>query len=345
MTITTIGLDLAKTLFQIHAEDAAGAVVVRKQIRRNKLLAFFASVEPCLVGLEACASSHYWARQIRALGHTVRLMPPQYVKPYVKRNKNDMADAEAICEAVTRPNMRFVSIKSTDQQATLMLHRARDLMVKQHTSLINALRGHMSEFGIIAATGKWNIQKLIHHVETNPDEDIPVIALPALKALIHQIAQAREQIDGLEKAIIRAHKQNPESKRLATIPGIGPITASALSATITDATAFTSGRQLAAWLGLTPKQHSSGGKDRLGRITKQGDRYLRQLLVIGATSMLGVIHKQRTNDDTWALKLLERKPPRLVTIALANKMARIVWAIMTKHTVYIPRITPQTTEV
>ncbi len=337
MTITTIGLDLAKNVFQVHAVDHRGAVVVRRQLRRNKVLSFFADLPPCLIGMEACGSSHHWAREFKLLGHDVRLMPPHYVKPYVKRGKNDAADAAAICEAVSRPSMRFVPVKGTQQQSVLMLHRTRSLLVRQRTMLANALRSHLSEFGIVAAKGIENIAKLAAIVEGEGKDRLPAAAVTALTTIIDQLRDLKAGIDSLEKEIVRWHRKNPESRRLATIPGIGPITASALSATITDPRQFKSDRQLAAWLGLVPQQNSSGGKERLGRISKQGDRYLRQLLVIGATSMLGVINKNRTTNDAWAIALLDKKPPRLVTVALANKMARIAWAIMTRQETYKDR--------
>lgn len=337
MTITTIGLDLAKNVFQVHAVDHKGAVIVRRQLRRNKVLSLFADLPPCLVGMEACGSSHHWARELKLLGHNVRLMPPHYVKPYVKRSKNDAADAEAICEAVSRPSMRFVPVKGTEQQSVLMLHRTRSLLVRQRTMLANALRSHLSELGIVVAKGIENIAKLAAIVEGEGKDRLPAAAMTALTTIIKQLRTLKAEIDSLEKEIVRWHRKNPESRRLATIPGIGPITASALSATITDASQFKSGRQLAAWLGLVPRQNSSGGKERLGRISKQGDRYLRQLLVIGATSMLGVINKNRTTNDAWAIALLDKKPPRLVTVALANKMARIAWAIMARQETYKDR--------
>ena len=334
MNITTIGLDLAKNVFQVHGIDQEGRIIVRKQLRRHMVVAFFTKLPPCLVGMEACGSTHHWARELKSLGHEVRLMPPHYVKPYVKRGKNDAADAEAICEAVTRPTMRFVPIKGTEQQAILMIHRTRELLVRQRTMLANALRGHLSEFGIIVAKGIQNIGKLAAIVNDHKEERIPDAALSALKIIISHLQNLKIKIDELEKEIVISNRKNPESKRLATIPGIGPITASALSATITDASQFKSGRQMAAWLGLVPRQNSSGGKDRLGRITKQGDRYLRQLLVIGATSMLGVAAKRKTPNDDWAMALLQKKPPRLVTVALANKMARIAWVIMSRKEIY-----------
>lgn len=337
MTITTLGLDLAKNVFQLHGADGNGRVVVRKQLRRNKLLPFFADLPPCLVGMEACGSAHHWARELRLLGHEVRLMPPHYVKPYVKRGKNDAADAEAICEAVTRPSMRFVPVKGMDQQGILMLHRTRSLLVRQRTMLANALRSHLSEFGIVVAKGIENIAKLATIVETAGKDHLPMAAVEALSVIIGQLRDLKGRIDALDKAILRWHRKNPESRRLATIPGIGPITASALSATITDASQFKSGRQLAAWLGLVPRQNSSGGKERLGRISKQGDRYLRQLLVIGATSMLAVARRRRTANEIWVMALLDKKPPRLVTVALANKMARIAWAVMARQETYKTR--------
>lgn len=337
MTITTLGIDLAKNVFQVHGVDDHGDVVIRKQLRRNKVLPFFTNLPPCLVGMEACGSSHHWARELKLLGHDVRLMPPHYVKPYVKRSKNDAADAEAICEAVTRPSMRFVPIKGTEQQSVLMIHRVRSLLVRQRTMLANALRSHLAEFGIVVAKGIENIAKLEAIVESNSNELLPEAAITALSIIFGQLRDLKARIDILEKEIVRRHRNNPESKRLATIPGIGPITASALSATITDASQFKSGRQLAAWLGLVPRQNSSGGKQILGRISKQGDQYLRQLLVIGATSMLGVVNKKKTPDDEWVLALLDKKPSRLVTVALANKMARIAWAVMSRQEVYKTR--------
>ncbi len=337
MTITTIGLDLAKNVFQVHGVDGNGEVVVRRQLRRNAVLPFFSDLPSCLVGLEACGSSHHWARELKRMGHDVRLMPPHYVKPYVKRSKNDAADAEAICEAVSRPSMRFVPLKGEEQQSVLMLHRTRNLLVRQRTMLVNALRSHLSEFGVVVAKGIENISKLATIVESNEKGHLPTAAVTALTMIIDQLRDLNTRIDILEKEIVRRHRKNPESKRLATIPGIGPITASALSATITDASQFKSGRQLAAWLGLVPRQNSSGGKERLGRISKQGDKYLRQLLVIGATSMLGVVRQKRTPDDEWVIALLDKKPPRLVTVALANKMARIAWAVMSRQEIYKTR--------
>ena len=267
--VTTVGLDLAKSVFQVHGADQAGRPVVRKKLRRAQLLPFFAGLPPCLVGLEACASAHYWARELQALGHEVRLIPPQYVKPFVKTNKNDAADAEAICEAVLRPTMRFAAVKSAEQQSVLMLHRARELLVRQRTMLINALRGHCGELGIVAAQGASKVADLIAVIEDPEDERLPTLAREALGSLIGQFRSVQAQILGLEKKLMAWHRANEASRRLATIPGVGVITATALVATIGDASQFQSGRQLAAWLGLVPRQYSSGGKERLGRIPRQ----------------------------------------------------------------------------
>src|SRR3954470_7732130 len=270
--ITTIGLDLAKNVFQVHGVDAAGKVVVRKALRRAELLRFFERLPPCLVGMEACGTAHHWARELTKLGHTVRLMPPAYVKAYVKRGKTDAADAEAIAEAVTRPTMRFVAVKTTEQQAVLMLHKVRDLLVRQRTMLINALRGHLAEFGIIAARGPGGVTAAIVALHEMQDS-MPVLARVALHGLVDQLRIVRDEVVKVEKRIVAQHRANDASRRLATIPGIGPITASAIAAAVPDATLFKSGRQFAAWLGLTPRTHNSGGKERLVGITKQGDGY------------------------------------------------------------------------
>ena len=283
--LTTIGLDIAKNVFQLHGVDAAGNVLLRKQLRRGDVLRFFSGLSPCLVGMEACATAHYWARELVKLGHTVRLMPPAYVKPYVKRGKTDAADAEAIAEAVTRPTMRFVAVKTAEQQAVLMLHRVRDLLVRQRTMLINALRGHLAEFGIIAARGPGGVTAAIVALHEMQDS-MPVLARVALHGLVDQLRIVRDEVVKVEKRIVAQHRADDASRRLATIPGIGPITASAIAAAVPDATLFKSGRQFAAWLGLTPRTHSSGGKERLVGITKQGDGYIRRLLVIGATAVI-----------------------------------------------------------
>ncbi len=282
MQITTLGIDLAKSVFQLHGIDANGGVILKKKVRRGALLQVLSDLSPCLIGMEVCATSHYWAREIAALGHEVRLIPPAYVKPYVKRRKNDMADAEAICEAVTRPNMHFVAIKSADQQAVLMLHRARDLLVRQRTMLVNALRAHLAEFGIVAARGPQQVRCLVTDLE-NATDDLPEVGRAALLCLVRQLDAQEAEIARLDREIKAWHGQSETSQRLATIPGIGVLTATALAATVADPGLFKSARQFSAWLGLVPRQNSSGGKERLGRITKMGDAYLRKLLVVGAT--------------------------------------------------------------
>ena len=284
--ITTVGLDLAKSVFQVHAVDEMGNVMMRKRLRRSQVLAFFAEIPPCLIGLEACATAHHWARELIALGHEARLMPPNYVKAYVKRNKHDVADAEAICEAVRRPSMRFVPVKTAEQQSALMMHRARDLLIRQRTMLVNALRGHLAEFGLIEAQGLHKVARLIAIVMDEKDGRIPDIARQVLKVIVSQIEHIQTQIAGLERQVLAWHKNNPVSQRLATIPGIGPIIATAIAATVADPNIFRSGREFAAWLGLVPRQNSTGGKARLGGISKRGDGYLRRLLVNSAHTVL-----------------------------------------------------------
>ena len=335
--VSTIGLDIAKHVFQVHGVDAAGAVVIRSKLRRSDVLAFFERTEPCLVGIEACATAHYWARSLMALGHTVKLMPPTYVKPYVKRQKNDAADAEAICEAVTRPTMRFVPVKGQEQQGVLVLHRTRDLLIRQRTMLINALRGHLAEFGIVVRQGRAGVATLVALVEDGEPGLIPAVARDALLAVVDQLRDAHERIGVIERKIQAWHRSNEQSRRLETIPGIGPITASAIVATITDVSLFSSGRELAAWIGLVPRQNSSGGKERLGHISKKGDPYIRRLLVIGAHSVLRFARNGKASTTRWATALLARKPYKLVAVALANKMARIVWALLTRNEEFRPR--------
>jgi transposase len=328
--ITTVGLDLAKSVFQVHAADSAGVPVLRKKLRRGQVLTFFAGLSPCLIGLEACASAHHWARELQALGHEVRLIPPQYVKPFVKTNKNDAADAEAICEALVRPTMRFAAVKSADQQSVLMLHRARELLVRQRTMLINALRGHCGEFGIVVAQGASKVTALIEMIEGAEEECLPMLAHEALGFLIEQFRMVQVQIVGLEKKLKAWHRSNEASRRLEAIPGVGVITATALVATIGDASQFHSGRQLAAWLGLVPRQYSSGGKERLGRISKRGDGYLRRLLVHGARADLRWSRHKKANRSTWQEALLARRPTNIVLVAMANKTARVVWAMLSR---------------
>ena len=328
----TIGLDLAKNIFQVHGNDAEGKVLVRRRLRRNEVLEFFASAKPCLVGMEACASAHHWAREIAKLGHEVRLMPPAYVKPYVKRGKTDAADAEAIAEAVTRPTMRFVPVKTTDQQSALMLHKARDLLVRQRTALINALRGHMGELGIVVSQGAQKVPGLVEALRA-AGKEVPEVARRALDMLVDQLGFVEIGIKKAKAGILAWHRANEASRRLATIPGIGPITASAIAATVPDAGQFSSGRQFAAWLGLTPKPRSSGGKERLGRISREGNGYIRRLLVIGMTAVLRYTRVDRERNP-WVAGLLERKPARLVSVALANKTARVAWAVLVRGTTY-----------
>lgn len=334
MEITTIGVDLAKSVFQLHAVDGDGAVVWRKKVRRGALLDTLAKVPPCLIGMEACATAHYWAREISALGHEVRLMPPAYVKAYLRRQKNDAADAEAICEAVQRPSMRFVPAKGAERQAVLVLHRSRELLVRQRTMLINAIRGHCAEFGLVAAQGVSGSRDLATRIREADSAVLPDMAKAAMMLLVEQLHALVRQIHALNQRLLAWHRQDQTSQRLATIPGVGVITATALAASVTDPAAFRSGREFSASLGLVPRQNSSGGKDKLGRISKMGDRYLRKLLVVGATS---VVRRARTADAaaaSWVRSLLERKPARLVTVAMANKNARIVWAVLARGETY-----------
>jgi transposase len=338
MQITTIGLDIAKNVFQIHGIDAAEKVVVRKQLRRGQVMKFFAALSPCLVGMEACATAHYWARELTKLGHEVRLMPARDVKAYVKRNKNDAADAAAICEAVRRPTMRFVGVKSAEQQGRLMQHRTRDLLLRQRTQLINALRGHMGELGMVAAQGREGLKTLLAIVAKGADEHLPVDARASLIVLATQLEALQTMIRAIEKRIVAQHRASEASKRLATIPGIGVLGASAITATVTDPSAFRSGRDFAAWIGLVPRQDSTGGKQKLGPISKQGDRYLRRLLVIGAHSVLRRA-KQSPQNYPWLTQLLARRPFKVVAVALANKMARVAWALLARGSTYrVPQL-------
>jgi transposase len=334
--VTTIGIDLAKSLFKVHGVDAAGSVVTKRQLKRKGVIAFFAQLPPCVIGMEACGSAHYWARELRKLGHTVKLMPPKYVKAYVKRGKNDAADAEAICEAVTRPSMRFVAVKTVEQQSVLMLHRSRDLLIGQRTQTINALRAHMAELGVVAAAGNDGIGALVAIVSDAADPRLPVVARVALQALVSTLASLGGAIAALDRAILAAHKADATSCRLETIPGVGALIASAVTATVGDARVFKSGRAFSAWLGITPRLDGTGGKVTLGPITKQGDRYLRRLLVMGATAVLG--HARRHPDkQPWAVALLGRMPFKQAAVALANKMARIIWALMVRGGTYTPK--------
>lgn len=334
--IMTIGLDLAKTVFQVHGADGEGRAVLRKRLRRGQVLGFFASLPPCLVGLEACASAHHWARELQALGHEVKLIPPQYVKPFVKTNKNDAADAEAICEALLRPTMRFAAVKSADQQSVLMLHRSRELLVRQRTMLINDLRGHCGELGLVAVQGARKVAALIEVIEDPGDRRLPPLARQALVSLVAQLRATEERIAELEKELTAWHRSSEASRRLTAIPGVGVITATALVATVGDATQFRSGRQFAAWLGLVPRQQSSGGKDRLGRISKRGDGYLRRLLVHGARIVLFWSRRRKETRSDWLEALLARRPTNVALVAMANKTARVVWAMLSRVQAYMP---------
>jgi transposase len=334
MQATTIGFDLAKNVFQVHGVDEQGRIVVARKLRRGQVMEFFKKLPSCLVGMEACATAHHWARALTELGHSVRLMPASYVKAYVKRSKNDAADAAAICEAVTRPSMRFVPVKTVDQQAALMLHRSRDLLVRQRTQLINAVRAHLAEIGIVAAAGVDGLKALLAVVhDAGTTQRLPKFLQQSVQALLSQLLAAQAQVDLLERAIVAQHKESEASRRLQTIPGIGVIGATATVATVTDPLAFRSGREYAAWVGLVPRQNSTGGKERLGGISKQGDRYLRRLYIVGATA---VIRHARSHPEKhpWLTKLLAKKPPKVVAVALANKMARIAWALLAKGGTY-----------
>ena len=333
MNVSIVGLDLAKDVFQIHAIDEGGEVIVRRALRRRQMIPFFAKLEPCLIGIEACGTSHYWARELSGLGHRVKLMPPAYVKPYVKRGKTDASDAEAICEAVTRPTMRFVAIKSPEQQSILALHRTRDLLIRQRTQLVNMIRTQLAEFGIVMPKGIEHALRLAGQLVEGAAPDIPPLAVTVIVALAEQLRDLQLRIGGLDKDLRTWSRDNEVVKRLQTIPGIGIVTASALAATVTDPHQFASARQFAAWLGLTPKANSSGGKERMGRISKMGDRYLRRLLVSGMTSQ-GQSVRRNPDVHPWATSLLRRKPAKLVAVAMANKAARIAWVIMTRDEIY-----------
>ena len=325
--VSTIGLDIAKSVFQVHGVDAAGAVVIRKRVSRAKVLEYFGELPPCLVGIEACPSAHHWGRELQGLGHTVRLIPPSYVKAYLKRGKNDANDAAAICEAVTRPSMRFVPIKTKEQQTALMLHRARQLLVRQRTMLSNALRGHLAELGVVSARGRNGTAELLRIIA---DGRVSPAVSGILTVLARQYGAIGTEIASIDKSIMALHRGCEASRRLAEIPGIGPIGATALVAEIGDWKTFSSGRSVAAWIGLVPKQHTTGGKDRLGSITKQGNRYLRWLLVVGAMAVIRYARKYGTQKRPWLGRLMERRPTKVAAVALANKIARIAWAIMVR---------------
>lgn len=328
--LAVVGIDLAKSVFQLHGVDKQGRSVLKKMLRRSQVLKFFAQTETCLIGMEACGSAHYWARELKALGHEVRLMPPQYVKPYVKTNKNDEADAEAISEAVTRPNMRFVSVKSVEQQTLLLIHRERDGLVKERTALINRIRATLSEFGVVIPVGK---QRLKHWFLTEYgafESKLPALLQQHIAFMLKRLQQKEGDIDQLELEIDRQSSRNDECKRLLEVPGIGRLTSSALVATIGDAKMFKSGRQLSAWLGIVPKQHSSGGKQVLQGISKRGDGYLRRLFIHGARAVIRHL-KPGSLWYSWIHNLECRMHKNKVIVALANKLVRIAWALLAKH--------------
>lgn len=344
-TVTRVGLDLAKNVLQVHAVDAKGEVVAARKLRRGGVLAFFEKLPACEVAMEACASAHHWGRVLMAQGHRVKLIPAAHVKPYVRRNKNDAADAAAICEAAMRPGQRFVAVRSIENQAELMRHRSRELLSGQRTALLNALRGHLSEVGVIAAQGACNAYELKRLLKEGADENgeivVPACVCASLRPLGAQIDALDASIAAIDREIEAAVKSNETAKRLMTIPGIGPLTAAAILATVPDMSSFSGGREFSAFLGLTPRQHSSGGKERLGGITKMGDRYLRKLLVVGACAVIR--HREGHNDALrrWVKGLIERKPAaykvKLTAVALANKLARIVFAIVTRGGKYDDR--------
>jgi transposase len=335
MEVTTIGLDIAKRVFQAHGVDATGRAVLRRRLGRAEMLDFFRALPPCLVGIEACGTAHHWAREIRAFGHEVRLIPAAYVKPYVKRGKTDAADAEAICEAVTRPTMRFVPVKTAEQQAVLVLHRTRDLLVRQRTALVNALRGHLAEFGVVAPQGMGRVADLLAVLLGEDKATLPPLARQALRGLAAELEALGKRVEEIEAGILAWHKENEASRRLAAVPGIGPITASAIVATVGDVSNFASARHFAAWIGLVPKQNSTGGKPRQGGISKAGDRYLRRLLVLGATAVIR--HTRIKAREGWLADLIGRRPTMVAAVAQANKTARIVWALLARGESYRPQ--------
>jgi transposase len=325
----TVGLDIAKNVFHAYGVDAHGEKVFSRKLRRGQVEAFFAKLEPCLIGIEACATAHHWARTIEKLGHQVRLMPPAYVKPYVKTQKNDEADAEAICEAVTRPNMRFAEVKTVEQQSVLVLHRTRAMLIKHRTRMGNTIRAHLAEFGITESIGRIGLSRLVEIIASGEDDRIPDVTRRALMCLVEQYRLLQDQILDLDRQVMAWHRSNDASKRLATIPGIGPLAASALVASVGNASNFKNGRSFAAFIGLVPKQSSSGGKERLGRISKRGDHYLRWLLVVGGLAVIRYAQRHGTRRP-WLLKLLQRRTAKIAAVALANKMARIAWVLMAR---------------
>jgi transposase len=334
LEISTIGLDIAKNVFHAHGADAKGVQVFSRRITRGKLLSFFAAQPRCLVALEACGGAHHWARELMRMGHDVRLIPPAYVKPFVKRQKNDAADAEAICEAVQRPNMRFVTVKSEEQQAAALVFRTRDLLVRQRTQTINAIRGHMAEYGWVAPKGPSWVAKLSELIDDDATASLPQAARAMLCVMLNMLETFSRQIADLDKEIARRAREDEVARRLMTIPGIGPIAATAIAALAPSAATFKRGRDFAAWLGLTPLQKSTGGKTKLGRTSKMGERTLRRLLIIGSSAVVRQASRRGAPEGSWLAGMLARKPRMLVTVAQANKTARIVWALLTKQEDY-----------
>jgi transposase len=331
MTIIRIGLDTAKHVFQLHGVDEEEQPVLRRRLGRKEVERFFAKLPATRIGLEACGAAHHWARLLRALGHAVVLLPPQYIKPYLKRGKNDALDAAAICAAMSRPSMRFVPVKSAERQAALMVLRTRDLLVKQRTMLINAIRGHAAEFGVVAAKGPVRVAELVQQAHSQP-AGVPALALEMLRLLSSQLDGLNAKLKALEAQLMAFHKQDPVSQCLASQPGIGPIGAVSFALKVTDPKAFRSGRHFAAWLGLTPKENATGGRSRPGRISRQGDEALRKVLVLGATAVIQFAKPGRASP--WLMELLARRPRKLAAVALANKMARILWAMMVSGELY-----------
>lgn len=334
MEVTTIGLDLAKNIFQVHGITDNGEVAFNRALRRSQVLSFFEGLEPCLVGMEACGTSHHWARELINLGHAVKLIPPVYVKPFVKRGKSDAADAEAICEAVTRPTMRFVEVKTPDQQAILAVHRTRDLVVRQRTQTINMLRAQLAEFGVIFPKGVGHATQFAKRVLDGEQPDLPQVAGGVIAELCDQLLFLHEKVTRYSREMTRIARREERVALLQTIPGVGPITASAIVATIGSGKQFNNGRAFAAWLGLTPLNRSSGGKERLGRISKMGDQYIRRLLVLGMVSRMRMINKSPERFDPWFADILARKPGKVAAVAMANKTARMIWAVLTRNEPY-----------